>query len=81
MDKIQQIQEALSNAGISFEINEHRQTLDVTVTGDWKHSHQHCDEIMRNLGYEKVMEIKSQADPNIIYDDWYTSYHYYLPPE
>lgn len=82
MDKIQEIQEALENCGIGYDsVNEHAQSIDIIVEGDWKHSHQYCDQVMKSLGYEKAYEIKSQADPNIIYDDWYISTHYYRKPE
>lgn len=77
-DKVEKIFQHLQDNSMSVDdICEHNGTIEITIyLGDWKHSHKRLDYLMGLIDYELIKEVEETNDDGV-YDDTYTSVHYY----
>ena len=77
MSQIESIQAVFKERGLEvdeiYEI-EDNEVLVCISWGDWRYQHLACDNIMRQLGYDKVQEVVTEFNG----DDAYSSEHSYV---
>lgn len=57
-----------------YEYDEEKHLLSVEITGDFRHSHEYADDVVKNmLSGEVLSEIVTSENGS----DWYTSNHFY----
>ena len=52
--------------------------LSVKVTGDWRHTHRYCDEIVTQFASTNGYSVDAIEDGASHDEDWYTSLHSYV---
>ena len=77
MDKIQEIQNAFKEVGLSVEAIYEIEKDEILVCiswGDWKHEHLACKQVMTKLGYTQIQEIITEDNGS----DCYSSEHTFV---
>ena len=77
MDKVQEIQAAFKEIGLSVEAIyqiEENEILVCISWGDWKHEHLACEQTMKKLGYIQVQEVITEDNGS----DCYSSEHTFI---
>ena len=77
MEKVQQIQFAFKEAGLSVEEIyqiEENEILVCISWGNWKHEHLACEQIMKELGYMQVQEVITEDNGS----DCYSAEHTFI---
>ena len=77
MDKVQEIQAAFKEIGLSVEAIyqiEENEVLVCIPWGDWKHEHLACKQMMKRLGYTQVQEVITENNGS----DCYSAEHTFI---